>query len=126
MSKKLSIQEKARRMWVRALRSGKYKWGKEQLHPSEEKYCCLGVLCEVAVKQGVISKYKPNSGTLPYEVASWVGLRSCYGDFGHGEVLDGQDTLAGLNDTSKRNPFYRISRLIENKKLGLFVDEISK
>lgn len=34
--------------WIKALRSGRYKQGKAELHPTEDTYCCLGVLCKVA------------------------------------------------------------------------------
>lgn len=43
-----SIRDK----WIKALKSGKYKQGKERLYIPKTKhnkraYCCLGVLCEV-------------------------------------------------------------------------------
>lgn len=41
-----------KKKWVNALRSGKYKKGTGYLHKVDKsnhhKYCCLGVLCEVA------------------------------------------------------------------------------
>ena len=42
-------QQKAnRKKWVAALRSGKYKQGKGQLYDNlDEKYCCLGVACDL-------------------------------------------------------------------------------
>ena len=36
-----------KRKWVEALRSGKYKQGRDQLQ-NGDTYCCLGVLCVVA------------------------------------------------------------------------------
>lgn len=118
MSKKLSTQEKARRLWVRALRSGKYGWGKEGLHPKDGKFCCLGVLCEVAIKQGVITSYAHNDGTLSNypEVLGWVGLQDDSGDFYDGD-------LTKINDEAKRNPFKKIANLIENNPEGLFVED---
>lgn len=50
-------QRKARRLWVKALRSGEYKQGYGYLHykrGGKDKFCCLGVLCDLAVKNGVI------------------------------------------------------------------------
>lgn len=38
--------------WVAALRSGKYKQGKGVLRSEKGKYCCLGVLCDVASPKG--------------------------------------------------------------------------
>ena len=34
--------------WLAALRSGKYQQGHETLHPTFDRFCCLGVLCDVA------------------------------------------------------------------------------
>ena len=118
MAKKLSTQEKARRLWVRALRSGKYNWGKRALRTDDNKYCCLGVLCELAIKQGVISRCRWDSGTLSNypKVMKWVGLEEDDGDFG-------AHSLVHLNDDANRNPFKKIARLIEKKPDGLFVDD---
>lgn len=41
--------------WVAALRSGEYKQGRAYLR-FDGAHCCLGVLCELAVKAGVASK----------------------------------------------------------------------
>jgi hypothetical protein len=37
----------AKRMWVAALRSGKYQQGTGVLRNKDEKYCCLGVFCDL-------------------------------------------------------------------------------
>jgi len=36
------------REWVEALRSGKYEQGRLALRSKDDKYCCLGVLCDIA------------------------------------------------------------------------------
>lgn len=33
--------------WIEALRSGKYEQGKHVLRSGDNKYCCLGVLCDI-------------------------------------------------------------------------------
>ena len=38
--------------WVSALRSGEFKQGKGALE-AKGKHCCLGVLCELALVEGV-------------------------------------------------------------------------
>lgn len=53
--------------WVEALRSGKYQQGKNYLN-SEGRYCCLGVLCELAVEAGVTGRNAPEG---PYRVVSY-------------------------------------------------------
>lgn len=42
--------------WVAALRSGEYRQGRSQLRtetPDGHRYCCLGVLCDLAAKAGI-------------------------------------------------------------------------
>lgn len=77
--------------WVAALRSGDYKQTKDVLSDGQG-FCCLGVLCDLAVKKGV-AKFVPNDGdgvtyftdddewdgdmdntSLPSGVACWAGL----------------------------------------------------
>lgn len=59
----MRIKKRALDLWVEALRSGDYKQGNgwlnrtgatvdEEGEPVRE-YCCLGVLCEVAMKEGL-------------------------------------------------------------------------
>ena len=74
--------------WVRRLRSGDYEQGQGYLRFGD-KYCCLGVLCDMAVEAGVIvetysSLEKVSSfgrdgadlqtQMLPISVAKWSGL----------------------------------------------------
>lgn len=40
------------RAWIRALRSGKFKQGKNALKTPRNTYCCLGVLCAVTRTPG--------------------------------------------------------------------------
>ena len=42
----VNMDKKIKAKWIKALRSGKYKQGKQYLK-SRGRYCCLGVLCEV-------------------------------------------------------------------------------
>jgi hypothetical protein len=57
------MNKRIKRKWLEALRSGKYKQGRSELHRMEEgengpehKYCCLGVLCDLAEQEGVVSR----------------------------------------------------------------------
>lgn len=65
--------------WLEALRSGEYKQGREYLRRGNY-YCCLGVLCDIAVKEGVISENR-DGGRLsvstfgvfgPNQVEGWA------------------------------------------------------
>ena len=77
--------------WIDALRSGEYSQGEGQLcaydEDDNELFCCLGVLCEIAAKQGVavnktISEndgspvvfYDDKKDFLPDSVRVWAGL----------------------------------------------------
>jgi len=73
--------------WVDALRSGEYKQGTGELRKNEDHFCCLGVLCDLAAKDGVgewkarnpyLGYYFDDTGKsnthLPASVSNWAGL----------------------------------------------------
>jgi len=112
MSTKLTPKSKPatiRREWVKALRSGKYKQGKEQLHTPidrynpEEKHCCLGVLELLAVKAGV-----PDAQNL-----KWAKLNSRTGcTSAQASIL--YKSLSFIND-KKGDTWPEICELLETK-----------
>lgn len=67
--------------WVEALRSGRYKQGRDQLRTEHDEFCCLGVLCDIVAPDewrelpahGWTS-FDEEDGALPQEVADAVGL----------------------------------------------------
>ena len=92
--------------WVTALRSNKYKQGKECLL-KDGKHCCLGVLCEIynkdRTRQGKnpiktyindekLVRFGRESAVLPETVRRWAGMHSKVG------WLPCSNHLAGLND----------------------------
>ena len=72
-----------KQMWIDALRSGKYKQGTGHLRVGDQ-YCCLGVLCDLAVQNQIIQENQEpvfyNYGNakevtfLPAEVLFWAHL----------------------------------------------------
>ena len=79
--------------WLEALRSGRYKQGRHVLKTKSGSFCCLGVLCHLAQKEGVVGRFRPSSigegygipvtdgdhnyvedAGLPPAVAEWAGL----------------------------------------------------
>ena len=73
------------RLWVAALRSGEYQQGFSALHrPEDNTFCCLGVACDVARKNGLDLPSGSNGGEseyfgdeaafLPLEVQRWLGI----------------------------------------------------
>lgn len=108
--------------WVKTLRSGKYKQGKGKLRHAG-RYCCLGVLCEIAVKEGVTDRcskgYVGTSNiyynmTLPPAVITWGEIASSTEPLGQ----PGVNLLAVMNDTYELS-FSVIADVIEKhwKKL---------
>ena len=76
------------KLWADALRSGEYAQTRNALmgaiewqpdgNVSQVGYCCLGVACEVAVKNGLVldyDVYEGDHGTMPEAVAEWFGFK---------------------------------------------------
>lgn len=114
-------QREHRRLWVEALRSGKYKQARRRLkNPRTGAMCCLGVACEISGLGAFDSSgcYRTpgevSDDVLPLSVRRWLGLISIDGAYGD---LTDDNCLAGLNDSGKR--FSTIARIIESEPEGL-------
>lgn len=106
---------------VERLRSGKYAQGKEKLATKEGDdtlYCCLGVLCEMAVERGIINRIEQDvecwdcenpdtcvtkvevhydntyHATLPKKVIDWAGIESV--DIDHRSADENFDDYEGM------------------------------
>jgi hypothetical protein len=102
--------------WVEALRSGEYTQGRNLLHYMDD-FCCLGVLCELAVKDGVqmsvsgnrgVNSYDNNASSLPDAVKDWAGLSS---NLPLAKIEGVNYTLHYMNDDG--NSFAEIADIIE-------------
>lgn len=98
------------RLWVDALRSGKYRQGRQYLETVGKdgvvRHCCLGVACRVAMANGVdeftttrgdetvITVFDKHVGVLPLNVRVWLGLDDCDPKL----VVDGSVTAIEAND----------------------------
>lgn len=119
---------------IAALRSGEFDQIKRKLH-TKYGYCCLGVACELAVREGVIPPgvpdeaniyyYEENSSSLPWSVQRWLGFSTGTGAFwdssydgGYPIPQLGAESLAALNDAGWT--FEKIADLIESEPKGLF------
>ena len=119
--------EEARKLWVEALRSGKYNQTKNVLRDIDDQgvptaYCCLGVACEVYVETTGRGRWIPDSSVfsagdsfeqsttimLPPIVQNWLGLATTAGAFD-----EGGNTLIEVNDGG--STFDEIADIIENK-----------
>ena len=130
----MPMNEDIKAQWTTALRSGEYPQGKGTLR-TEDGYCCLGVLCDLAVKAGEIVEpvAKPRSGinldevyyeydgepsVLSTPVRNWAGLDMSNPDIPYQESMRdavwrvrGHVSLAELNDNDYTFP--QIADLID-------------
>ena len=114
-----------KKKWVDALRSGEYTQGYDILKSGEGEYCCLGVLCDLAVKENIAKEdhalntfitqtdyyFDGERGVLPISVVSWAGLDSYYVQV---EYKNFPVALDELND-AKGLTFNEIADLIEEQ-----------
>jgi hypothetical protein len=128
--------------WVEALRSGDYTQGTNYLTYYDrdganevERNCCLGVACQLYIKDGnKLAAKKGSDGivsygrdhersVLPFDVAKWLGLSDRYSSFATDNAVDdafGDESsqLTELNDNGKS--FEEIADVIESEPRGLF------
>lgn len=118
------MNKEVKTLWVEALRSGKYKQGTGALRNDKNEYCCLGVLCDVARKEGIIPSPRRakdenvyeygtvadrRGGTLPSAVYRWAGLYDGNPTFGPNGAAR---SAASWNDHHHKS-FEEIADLIE-------------
>ncbi len=100
--------------WVSALRSGDYQQTQERLR-KEDGFCCLGVLCDLYIKENNVEWqhnevdgyfYEKHFAALPPSVVEWSGIADS-----NPYVNGGIGTLSGLND--RGSTFNVIADVIE-------------
>jgi hypothetical protein len=119
------MNEDIKAKWLAKLRDPETKQGRGYLKLADGSMCCLGVLCELAVEEGVDVKvekpiadsaftgrysYDNAEGVLPHSVRVWAGM------FDANPVINGPagiNTLAGLNDGGYT--FAKIADVIEEQ-----------
>ncbi len=118
MSEERQMNRRIKKLWIAALRSGRYKQARNTLrtrHGSRHAYCCLGVLCHLAQKEG-IGKFEDKvfrdaeggsycNSVLTPAVQKWAGLASSSPECGANDLTYFNDTLA--------YPFPEIAGLIQ-------------
>ena len=92
-------------LWLSALRSGEFQQTSGVLQSSDNRYCCLGVLCELHRRSHPENKwenppehlvgfqYLGNRSVLPIPVAEWAGLEDS-----NPIPKDAEQSLAEYND----------------------------
>ena len=130
----MTMNPEVKAKWLDALRSGRYRQGVGGLL-TEGKFCCLGVLCDLAVKEGVgewigasdwtgVNRFAPadaaenkarSGGYLPIEVARWAGIDNSHwspeDDDVTVDIYVGSKYLSLMNDDHV--PFTEIANHIE-------------
>jgi len=104
----------ARLTWIKALESGRYKQGTGYLR-KDDRYCCLGVACEVSglnlppspiplntTEGSITCTYGGNSAVPPQEVLDVFNI--------NGREVN---RLVGMNDHEERS-FYEIAAYLRN------------
>ena len=128
----MSVNKAAMRLWVDALRSGDYGQTTGVLCNGKD-YCCLGVACEVAIKDGVDVLRTPKAGecgvsgcgtcasvsydgegaVLPSSVCQWLGISALNPTLKAPGECGVTATASTANDTHKWS-FAQIADAIEN------------
>ena len=111
-----------------ALRSGDYEQGQGVLHSRDDKFCCLGVACEVFIQaEGNLTStldgeryvYGSDAGVLPSIVQGWLGFTTDIGSYGKDELY----TSLVQNNDSNNMTLAEIADVIESAPTGLFEEE---
>lgn len=112
--------------WVQVLESGEFNQAHAVLRDGD-KFCCLGVACEVYRRQTGKGGWMHHSWTedgntkdayLPDTVREWLGVRTENGTYIKG---DEERTLIDLNDSIRApKTFTEIAAVIRSEPAGLF------
>jgi hypothetical protein len=107
-------------LWLTALLSGEYVQGKEKLRTRDDKFCCLGVLCDVLPEEGewkaeeygnwaFVTKAEEHAELkLPESLVKKLGFASPFSVSGVGQL---QGYYAKRNDQG--SSFETIAELID-------------
>lgn len=101
-----------KRKWVKALLSGDYEQGRGKLRSKDDKFCCLGVLCDVLRNEG-IGIWKKNAfhsgdGVASTHMLSTPLLKRI------GLTTTREEKLVSLNDSQGKD-FIDIAKYIKEK-----------
>lgn len=107
------MNKEIKTLWTAALLSGKYRQGTGFLkingrNGAEDRFCCLGVLCELAVEAGVTERLSEdyetvygkvgdsNTAILPLHIQEWAGIVGRGGSYASGERSLASDNDSGM------------------------------
>jgi hypothetical protein len=72
------MEASLKQKWIDALRSGEYEQGKQYLKSMDNKFCCLGVLCDIIDNKKWETFEKANSAKsfYPFTYEGYTGTLS--------------------------------------------------
>lgn len=104
--------------WVVALRSGKYTqttYNLRQNLPSVGcKHCAIGVLCDLAVKEGIETESVFGGISATKRMINWLGLEEDFGEVSLLKPVDGYLSIMALNDRGHYT-FSQIADIIDQQ-----------
>jgi hypothetical protein len=114
-------QREHRKLWVEALRSGKYEQAAQALRRGQG-FCCLGVACDISGvgewsgAAYVVDTFDASASILPRAVRDWLGLAHVGAEYGDRDGIDGKQ-LTAKNDSGAT--FAELADIIESEPEGL-------
>lgn len=115
MQVKYRTPEEVMELWIEALRSGEYKQTKEKLKSKSGGFCCLGVLCDLAAKDGGPQWEKDRYGVWKYK-GEYIGDPPDYITDYIGITYNERSRLILMNDDENKS-FKKIADYIERELL---------
>lgn len=138
----MPVNEQRVKLLVDALRSDEFPQGHNTLRASDDTYCCLGVACEVARRNGIgIEWHKAptsspdcdcdgcqdptwhfgdSSSSLDPRVSEWYGFEATGSD----EASEGDPNIGDLRDTDGA-AVIQVSMIFANDSLEWSFDKIA-
>lgn len=118
----MPINIEVMKKWVVALESGEYKQGRSLLKGSNNNFCCLGVLCDIFVKEHprvarwsdheiIINQKGDERYSLPETVSEWAG----FVDYASDPIIDDNETSCIKANDDLEYDFKTIARMIKEK-----------
>lgn len=104
------MKVKWKKLWIKALLSGKYKQTHQNLHDTDG-YCCLGVLCRVVSPNTKWEDDIQNDGNYTFKGEGLMPPRDLLKDIGLS--YQSAKALARMNDNGKS--FEQIAKRIKAK-----------
>jgi hypothetical protein len=100
------MKAKWKDLWIRALRGGKFKQGRCALRSLNDKYCCLGVLCDLVASHS----WERTEGMYTHKNNTWIPALSVLKTVG---LPPPQINILVIMNDGKKRSFKSIANYIE-------------